>query len=195
VTADILPLALLAGALRVFRMHSTDQTFLLFERPSLDIWISALDAAATLALCFLGYRYGGLIGAVLGCVIASAITAAASLVVARLAFGYGLRVRDLAPICIALAAMTVAIASMRLEGTRPGLILEIALAGATYLFVLAALHPAGRRWMLARLARIMRPKRRAEAVRPAEEPDTFAMAAEPPASREGGPRAYLRSAV
>jgi O-antigen/teichoic acid export membrane protein len=154
VTAQILPLALAAGALRVFRTHATDQSFLLFERPVYEIWISTLDAVSTLVLAYVGYRLAGLTGAVVGCTIAAALTAVVSLVMARAAFSYALRLVDVTRIAVGLAAMSIVIMALRLESTRLGLAVEIVLSGAAYVVVLAAIHPIARAWIASRIARL-----------------------------------------
>jgi O-antigen/teichoic acid export membrane protein len=143
-TSAILPLAVATGAIRIFRMHGTDQTFLLFEKPKLDVLVSALDATATVVLCFVGLKLGGVIGAVWGCFAAAVLTAIVSAAVARMRFGYYLRLGDVARILLAAALMASALWLMPWQGSRVGVVVEVVVAGGLFLCSLVAMFPAAR---------------------------------------------------
>jgi O-antigen/teichoic acid export membrane protein len=70
-TIIVMPLAMLASALRNFRVHYPDQSLLLLEVTNLTIVINLFEAIVTLFLCFIGAVYYGPIGAVYGCVLGS----------------------------------------------------------------------------------------------------------------------------
>ncbi|NDB67047.1 MAG: lipopolysaccharide biosynthesis protein [Methylocystaceae bacterium] len=73
VTTIVLPLAMIASAVRNFRVHYPDQSLMLLEVTSLAIIINLVEAVITLALCFAGALFDGPIGAVYGCVWGSLI--------------------------------------------------------------------------------------------------------------------------
>ncbi len=141
ITAAILPLAALAGAIRVFGSHGPAQCFMLFEQPKSTVWIGAVDAATNLVFCFVGLKLGGLVGAVLGCLLATAATYAFAFVLARTRFGYFLRAGDLARIAIGTGAMTLVLLALPWEASRMGLTAEIAVGSFVYLMIMAALYP------------------------------------------------------
>jgi O-antigen/teichoic acid export membrane protein len=141
-TAAILPLAAAAGAIRVFRMHATDQTFLLFERPRFDILVSGVEAAGTLVLAYAGLRLGGLTGATAGCLLAQTIAAALSFFIARTRFAYGVPLSDIGRIGLAVAAMGVVLHLLPWHGTALGLAGEALLGGAAFLAALAITLPS-----------------------------------------------------
>lgn len=152
VTMDILPWAVLAGAIRIFRMHGSDQAFLIFERTKLDIGVSAFDAVSTVALCFIGLKLGGIHGAVIGCLVAAALTAMVSFAVARRLFGFYLRLRDLAKVAVATGLMALALWAMPMETSRIGLAIEVMTGAGVFLAALAAMFPRTMRDMAVKVA-------------------------------------------
>ena len=65
-TIAVLPMAVLAGALRNVRIHFAEQVFLLHERSTIPLWNDAVDAMLSLAGGAIGLWLGGLPGAVAG---------------------------------------------------------------------------------------------------------------------------------
>ena len=88
VTALILPIATLTAALRALRIHSGDQMGLLFERTKTMMYFNAADAALSVGLTGVGVWFGGMAGAALGTLAASAILLCATTlyIVRRLSF-------------------------------------------------------------------------------------------------------------
>ena len=140
-TCMVLPLAVAAGALRVFKNHGSDQCFLLFERTTLNVWSTVLEALATVAGCWIGLKLGGVHGAALGCLVAACVAGAASFAVANRLFGYYLDGRDLARIAGATAAMSAVLALLPPAHSLGGLLVEIAVGAAVYGAAMAALYP------------------------------------------------------
>jgi len=109
-TAALLPLAMCAGAFRVFREHAAEQSLLVFKRTHATIATTMFEMPLTLLLCTLGMWQWGLSGAVAGCAGAAIAGAAVSHLLAHRLTGYYLRVADLARVAVATAVMTAAIA-------------------------------------------------------------------------------------
>ncbi|MBK9082302.1 MAG: lipopolysaccharide biosynthesis protein [Rhizobiales bacterium] len=160
-TIAILPAAALTGALRNWRVHFFDQPMLLFERTRLLMALSIGEAAMTLAFCVVGLVKGGLVGAVWGCVAATAITAAISACFATLMFGLRLPLGHIARFSAATAAMSLALSSGVWSAASPGRALAgaVAIGVAVYGACLVALYPEVARALLGRLRK--RPARAA----------------------------------
>lgn len=156
-TIAILPMAVAAGAVRAFKNHGSDQTFLLFERTTLNVWSTIVEAVATVVLCWIGLRMGGLPGAVAGCLAAAIVGQVFSFVVANRLFGYYLRAGDLLRIGAATGAMAAVLILLPLAHTLVGLLAEVAAGVAVYALAIGILYPAAVRegWgkVKARLAR------------------------------------------
>lgn len=147
-TAAILPYAMLAGAVRVFRHHFLDEVLQLAERPGLMTALDALEAAATIVFCTLGALWFGLIGSVVGCLAASTL---ATLVALSLAIGrIGLRLSpwDFVSSTLATAAMVVAVDAIPPADTIAELAGAILAGAAAYALTLGALeHRRLRIWL------------------------------------------------
>jgi O-antigen/teichoic acid export membrane protein len=70
-TASLLPLAMCAGAFRVFREHAAEQSLLVFKRTHATIATTMFEMPLTLTLCAAGMWLWGLEGAVAGCAVAA----------------------------------------------------------------------------------------------------------------------------
>jgi O-antigen/teichoic acid export membrane protein len=140
-TIEILPLAVAAGAIRAFKNHGSDQCFLLFERTTLNIWSTAIEAGSTIACCWIGLRLGGISGAVEGCVVAALLSTAISFALANRLFGYHLRWADLARIAFATLAMSGLLVLLPRADSLGNLLLEIAAGALAYGLVIALLYP------------------------------------------------------
>lgn len=141
-TMQILPLAVAAGAIRAFKNHGSDQCFLLFERTTLNIWSTVIEASLTVICCIIGLHLGGMPGAAAGCLVAAVLAEIFSFVVANRIFGYYLRLADLAKIAGATLAMIAVLEILPLAHTLPGLLTEVAVGALTYGFALALMFPA-----------------------------------------------------
>lgn len=142
ITIQILPLAVAAGAIRAFKNHGSDQCFLLFERTTLNMWSTAVEASATVVFCFAGLHYGGLVGAAAGCLAAAVLAEIVSFVLANRLFGYYVRIRDFARIAGATTAMILVLEFLPRAISLTGLLVEVFAGVAVYAAALAALFPA-----------------------------------------------------
>lgn len=149
ITKDILPLAVAAGTIRLFRQHAADQCFTLFERPELAIYVVGLEAVSTTICCYAGLELGGLGGAVAGCLVAAVITTLTGFAVVRLVFGYYLVVSDLLRIGLATAIMVLALEWLPATTTRLGLLVEIGIGAAVFGATMLMLYPRSARAALA----------------------------------------------
>ena len=145
VTVDILPMAVAAGAIRAFKNHGSDQVFLLFERTTLNIWSTVLEASAIIVCCWIGLHFGGIQGAVAGCLVAAIIGELFSFIVANRLFGFYLRLADIAKIAIATAAMTSVLVFLPLAHSLSGMLVEVAAGVFVYGVTMAAMFPDGAR--------------------------------------------------
>lgn len=154
VTMAILPWAVATGAIRAFKNHGSDQCFLLFERTTLNIWSTVVEAGLTVVLCWAGLQWNGLTGAVIGCFAAAVIAELFSLAVARGLFGYYLRLADLMRIALATAVMVGVLIVLPLAHTIPGLLLEVLAGALTYGAVIALCFPDSQAWLRGRVGRL-----------------------------------------
>lgn len=145
VTFAVLPLAVVAGALRNLRVHTVDQVIILFERTRMNVVINVVEVIATVACCILGLIYGGLPGAAAGCLAGTVAGLVFGCVVAARGFGLPLPWAMLARITLATMWMAAALALIPFEraaGPLPlRIALEVAAGGLVYLLTLAALFP------------------------------------------------------
>ncbi len=93
-TATILPLATLAGAIRVFRHHYLDEVLQLAEEPRLMAMLDGLEAGLTIVACSVGAVTYGLTGAVLGALAATTIATLAGWRLIARRYGAPLTPRD-----------------------------------------------------------------------------------------------------
>lgn len=149
ITKEILPLAVAAGTIRLFRQHATDQCFTLFERPELAIYVVGLEAVLTTICCYVGLEFGGLTGAVAGCLVAAIVTTLTGFTVARLVFGYYLVASDLLRIGFATTIMVLALEWLPVTTTRLGLLVEIGIGAAVFGTVMLIFYPRSARAALA----------------------------------------------
>ena len=140
-TMAILPLAVLAGALRNVRLHFADQTFLIAERPGLVAVVDGAEAVVAVVSAWIGLRYGGLVGAAMGAALGTAISATVSFLIATLKFGLVIPVGAIARIVMASGVMWLALQEMPQPASIVGLVAEIVLGATIYGVLLAALHP------------------------------------------------------
>ncbi len=137
-TAAILPLATLAGAIRVFRNHYFDEVLQLAEEPRLMVKLDGFEAALTILLCFAGAALQGLTGAAVGALAAAAITTLAAWRVVQRRHGPPLHWRDALPTVVASLAMALCLSALPPAAGLFGLALEATVAGMAYLAAFAA---------------------------------------------------------
>jgi Na+-driven multidrug efflux pump len=138
VTLAVLPLSILAGAIRNLRAHVGDQVFLLHNRTRLMVVVAAIDAAVTVVLSAVCIRYWGLVGAAGATVLAALAATAVSFAIGFSQFGLRLPIRHLTRIGLATLAMAALLGQMP-EASSPVILAAHIAAGATmYVAVLAA---------------------------------------------------------
>jgi O-antigen/teichoic acid export membrane protein len=138
-TLAILPLAAVAGAIRNFRAHFADQTFLLHRRTRLMIFINAIEAAVTVVLSIGFIGRWGLLGGVLANAVAALVAATLSFSLSIMAFGLRPPMAHLAKVALATLAMMLTLYTLPKYDTAWALVMHIGLGGAIYAIVLVAL--------------------------------------------------------
>ena len=138
-TAAILPLATLTGAIRVFRNHLLDEMLQLDAKPGLMARLDLAEAVLTILFCLIGALAGGIWGALLGCLAATSLATALALVVTVRLYGWPIAFRDLVTISVAGLVMAAALASAPGGGGPWSLPASIAIGGASYLAACALL--------------------------------------------------------
>ncbi len=157
-TAAILPFAAIAGAMRAFREHGPDQSFLICGRPRLVVGTSIVEAGLTLVLCLAGLAYGGVIWAAAGCAAASALAAAIGLILARSRVGYALPAGDAVRVLAATAAMAGALLALPPASGLAGVAAATAAGAAVYFAALGALYaPSLLAWRARRASAVTAP--------------------------------------
>lgn len=135
----ILPIAVLAAALRNSRVHFLDQTILLVEKPNLLLQVNAVEAAAMFLFCVLGLKFYGLQGAALGCIPGTLL---GWLYCFWLTRGFGLKLPWLhfLRIGIATLVMTAALRYVPFGHGTLQLIGKVAIGALVYFAALSALY-------------------------------------------------------
>lgn len=152
-TVAVLPLAIIAGALRNFRIHFGEQVFLLHEKPNVPLINDAIDAIASIAGAAIGLHLGGLPGVVAGAAAGTLVSLVVTLLFAWSWYRFALPLRDFARI---MAASVVMIGVVRMLPTPPttlGLATAVALGAAIYGVALALLYPEMRAMAAGAVAR------------------------------------------
>jgi O-antigen/teichoic acid export membrane protein len=153
-TMAVLPLSIVAGALRNFRIHFGEQVFLLREETRVPLVTDAVDGLTTIIGVAAGLYIGGLPGAVAG----AAAGAFFSLLVTlwcgyrwhRFCFPLG----DLVRILLAVWAMSLAVRMMPVPPTTFGLGSAVIVGAIVYVIVMALLYPDRARRALAMIRSI-----------------------------------------
>jgi O-antigen/teichoic acid export membrane protein len=153
VTRVVMPVAMLAGAVRTLRMHTADQVCLLVDRTRVSMMSNLADAAAATMFAAVGLYLNDIVGAAVGATAGTLIASAGSVAYAsarlKLRLDYGV----LARIGAAAAAMALA---LRLTPTPVGfapIAADIVLGAVVYALALALALPELRRALTARLRR------------------------------------------
>jgi O-antigen/teichoic acid export membrane protein len=132
-TLIVLPLATIGAAIRNLRMHTVDQVFMIAERPGFLLVLNIIEAAATTVLSIVGLLLGGLGGACLGVVVATALSALYGLAVARFRHGFSISIEPVIRITAAAGIMAgIVLLDIYPDGVL-GLAVQIAAGGLVYL--------------------------------------------------------------
>lgn len=143
-TIAVLPLAIVAGALRNLRIHFGEQVFLLHEKPMVPLVNDAIDGLATLIGAALGLYLGGLPGVVAG----AAAGAFASLVVTLLCawkwYRFALPLADVVKLGTATLVMAASVMALPTSASASSVGLAVAVGAFVYGGTLAILYPDAR---------------------------------------------------
>lgn len=148
VTIAVLPLAVLAGAVRSFRIHFGEQVFLLREAPMVPLVNDGIDAVASLAGSYYGLKTGGIPGAAAGCAAAAILSLLVTMAWGWVRYRFALSLGGLARIVAAAAAMELALSRFSLQPTAWSIAGAIIAGAVVYTAVLVALYPEARRKVL-----------------------------------------------
>ncbi|MGN6308793.1 MAG: lipopolysaccharide biosynthesis protein [Xanthobacteraceae bacterium] len=148
-TLAVLPLSVLAGAIRNLRAHFGDQVFLLHSRTRMMVAISSIDAITTIVAGIVCVSFWGVVGGAIATVVAAAAAAAASFAIGFRAFGLTLPVNHLLRILFATTAMTFGLQSIPQATSYTMLAAHITFGAAIYGIILALLYAP----MLSRMLR------------------------------------------
>jgi O-antigen/teichoic acid export membrane protein len=140
VTLAVLPLAVLAGAIRNLRAHFGDQVFLLHSRTRLMIAVASIDAVVTVALSFAFIWYWGIVGGAVATVIAASAAAIASFTIGFSQFGLRLPLGHLLRIAIATIAMGCLLRLMPEARNIAIMAAHTATGAASYIAILGLLY-------------------------------------------------------
>ena len=154
-TIAVLPWAILAGAIRNFRIHFAEQVFLLHERTRVPLWNDAVDAVLSLAGVALGLWLAGLPGAVAGAAAGAGVSLIVTLIAGWTAYRFTLSLDSLGRITFATIAMIAAVELMTVDATPLSLAAAITVGAAAYTAALAIVYPD----LVRRLVHLIRAKR------------------------------------
>jgi O-antigen/teichoic acid export membrane protein len=140
-TLAVLPIAVVAGAIRNLRLHFGDQVFLLMERTKVTIVINGIEVIAVVAGCTFGLVHWGLAGAAAGCLAGICVGFVVCFALAIRRHGLQLPLDHVARITVATSVMALVLAPMTWTSGVRGLAAEIATGILVYVLALAALYP------------------------------------------------------
>ncbi len=141
ITTQILPMALVTGALRNVRIHFANQVFLLHEKPMVPVLNDGIDALLTLVFGGIGLWFGGLTGCVTGVMIGSIVTLATGFAAAWHWHAFTFPLADVLRIGTATVAMAIAVARLDIRPATASIAYAIFIGGIVYAAVLAVMYP------------------------------------------------------
>lgn len=140
-TIAILPMAIMAGAIRSYRVHFGEQIFLLHEKTLIPLWNDLLDACLSTLGSLFGLWSFGLLGAVAGATAGALASLIVTLTYARYSYQFGVALADGIKITAAAAIMGLTVHAMGVPATVLG-VCGAMLAGALlYSAAIAAFYP------------------------------------------------------
>ena len=146
ITIAILPWALVGTAIRNMRMHGFDQLYLLFEAPKSMMALEGIEAALTLIGAAIGLLMHGLLGAVIGTMIAAIIVVIGDFSYLRRRFGLHLPLMHMLRIVVASGVMFGTLKGLSHLGlpilpTWDSITLAICIGVIAYILAIAVLFP------------------------------------------------------
>lgn len=143
-TIAVLPFAVIAGAVRSFRIHFGEQVFLLREQPVVPLINDAIDAVVSIVGSYVGLRLYGLSGAAEGCAAAAAISLVITMIWGWMRYRFMLPTAGLIRITLAVLAMAVAIHWIPVSPTVLSIAVVSVVGALVYGLSLVALYPEAR---------------------------------------------------
>lgn len=125
-TAAVLPLAVLAAAVRNLRVHFADQALLLHACANLLLAITLVEASVTVLATIAGFKLAGLVGAVAGCLVGAAVGAAVGFAMSVRHGRLKVPVRDFTRILGVSLTMALAVSLLPATSGWAGVALQVA---------------------------------------------------------------------
>ena len=147
-TKAVLPMALLAGTLRGFRVHFGEQVYLLREQPMIPLYNDLLDAVLSLLGCGLGLWWGGLPGSVTGVAVAAFVSMVVTLGYGWHWYRFALPLTDGLKAVGATAVMAFAVSRLTVDPTVFSIGFAALIGAIVYALAITALYPQGVRQIL-----------------------------------------------
>lgn len=141
ITTQVLPMALVTGALRNVRIHFANQIFLLHEKPSIPVANDGVDALFTVLFGGLGLWFGGLTGCVTGVMAGTIVTLMTGFAASWHFYRFTFPPADLLRIGTATAVMAFAVSRLNTQPATLSIAWAIVWGGIVYALVLAAMYP------------------------------------------------------
>lgn len=155
ITIAVLPLSLVGGALRNFRMHFGEQVFLLHARPTVPLYNDLFDAVATLGLAAIGLKLGGLPGAVAGAAIGAGLSLAVTLFCGWHWYGFTLPLSHALRIGSSAGLMALAVQWFDPAAATLPIATAVALGAAVYGALMMLFYPSEAARLLRKLAELL----------------------------------------
>lgn len=149
ITAELLALSVVAGALRNLHMHTTDQLMVLERKVGMLAKLDVFEIVLCCALSLAGLMLEGLRGAVIGQALGSLVTLVLSAWLAQRHLGFAWPWRDTGRIAVAAMVMLAALLGLQASHDLQGLVMATALGTLSYGATLALLYRQPIRRLLA----------------------------------------------
>ena len=150
VTYLVLPIAMIAGAVRTLRTHTADQVCLLLDRTRVSMLSNFGDAAMAMLCAGVGLHLAGIVGAAAGSLAGTLIASVGSVVYATARMGVRFDYSLFARVCAASAFMALALSLAPPPTGALGLVAHVVLGALVYAAAILALLPRLRAAALAR---------------------------------------------
>jgi O-antigen/teichoic acid export membrane protein len=137
--AALIPIASAYGLARCFRLHFSDQSFLVFEQSHRQLVLASFDAVMSVGLCSVGLLLGGIVGAAMGILAAGTFSLMASFGLAWRLLGLRMPVVQSLKILAATAVMGALSFALPAPMTVALMAFFVATCGAVYGLALAIL--------------------------------------------------------
>jgi O-antigen/teichoic acid export membrane protein len=138
----LLPLSTLCGLFRYLRSHTTDQVFLIRQKPRYVSMIAFADLILAISLTVVGLRHFGLWGGVVGPLVTAILTWGTSLLIASIKFDFPFPAWQISRIISAAVVMMLAVLALPTTTSPVVLAAQVGLGGAIYVLALVLLFPS-----------------------------------------------------